>query len=525
MRNTPVARIETFINNQGNEQTRIVESLETVERFHNRHQSSFTDFQIGIKDLNWADRLVFSTGFSRRSDEMQHGARVESRPAGEVELSSSIFFQSLKYEKEVTKKFKLSYFGTYIAGSEDVRDSTKNLYTWTGHIETNETRANGAEILSNPSLRDGNTFATAHRLYSEYEISKNHKVAISNFYAYQRIKGEDPTARLVPLDNPTVDPNTLPSTLSRNVLAGEYTGKWWSKRIETVSFGKYYTFSNRSFDFSQTGTFFSDEPITRSDDLFDFGAGLKASIDENRFFRFAYEQTVRIPTRREVFGDFTTIAPNFGILPERSENVNIGLFYKHYFKNDRFFSLQVDWFFRDLRDLIRLEVPASPNLPASFINQSEVRSQGLEVVINTLPTKNLGINYSFTYQDIVNSESPDTNNTNNSGESIPNIPSSFYNLGATYKVKSPFNKEDQISFFGYYNYVQEFSLIFQGSVRNNRNFIPTQNQLDAGLSYQLSDSGFTFSFQCNNVLDADVFDNYRIPRPNRYYNLKIRFQL
>lgn len=184
MRNTPVARFETFTNTQGNEQTRIVESVETVERFHNQHQSSFGEIQVGMNHLKWADRVVLSTGFSQRFDQIQHGARVTERPTGEVERDSKVFFQNIQYEKNFNEKFRMKYFGNYAIVRDGVNDSTQNLYNWSGEIETAAIRSDGTELLAEPSLREGRTFVTVHRLTGEYNFLKNYSFNVSNFYAF-----------------------------------------------------------------------------------------------------------------------------------------------------------------------------------------------------------------------------------------------------------------------------------------------------------------------------------------------------
>mgnify|MGYP001791702693 CR=1 FL=1 len=525
MRDIPVVSFETFTNIQGNEQSRVVESIETVERFHNQHQSSFSEIQLGAYDLKWADRFVLSTGFSQRFDEIQHGARVNTRPVGEAERDNQAFYQNIQFEKNFSDRFQLRYFGNYAIIKDGVNDSTQNLYNWSGEIETAEIRTDGTELLAEPSQRNGRTFVTVHRLTGEYKFLENYQLNVSNFHAFQRITGNDPLARQVPLDNPTTDPNTLPSELSRNILAAQLSGNWFNKKIETLAFGKYYTYSNSASDFDQAGGSVIFDPIVQSNEQFGFGAGLKLSVDEDRFLRVGYEQAIRIPTSGEVFGDFITIEPNFSLRPEQSNNLNVGIFYRHRFSNNRFVSLQVDWFLRDQQDLIRLQVPGNPNAPAQFINQAAVEAQGIETSFKTTPIRNLSIDINFTYQDVINAEEPNAANTNDAGKPIPNIPTLFYNAGIRYRFANPLSDEDRITLFSYYNHVQEFSLIFEGAIRNDQNFIPTQDQIDSGLSYELSDTGFTFSLQVNNVLDADLFDNYRIPRPGRNYRFKIRYQI
>ena len=103
-------------------------------------------------------------------------------------------------------------------------------------------------------------------------------------------------------------------------------------------------------------------------------------------------------------------------------------------------------------------------------------------------------------------------NTNGIGAPIPNIPFNFYNLSARYFFpKSPLAKSHRVTVFGYYTFVDEFDLIFQVT-RNEENIIPTQRQLDAGLTYQMGNSGLDISLEANNLLNAELFDNFRVPQ-------------
>ncbi|MEL6562514.1 MAG: carboxypeptidase-like regulatory domain-containing protein, partial [Bacteroidota bacterium] len=213
---------------------------QTIERFHNQHQSSFATLQLGGNQLGWVDRIVLSTGFSQRFDEIQHGARVGGRPAGDAETDNQAFFQSIKFEKDFSENLSFNYFGNYAIVKDGINDSTQNLYNWFGKIEPLGSATNGRELVAQPTLREGRTFVTVHRVTGNYKLSENYSLQLSNFYAYQRITGDDPVAQKVPLDNPTTDPNTLPSELNRNILAGQFSANWLNKKVETLLFGKYY---------------------------------------------------------------------------------------------------------------------------------------------------------------------------------------------------------------------------------------------------------------------------------------------
>jgi outer membrane receptor for ferrienterochelin and colicin len=173
--------------------------------------------------------------------------------------------------------------------------------------------------------------------------------------------------------------------------------------------------------------------------------------------------------------------------------------------------------------LIRLQAGRNENDPAKFVNEDEAEARGIEISLGAAPVKNLDLTFNYTIQEVVKGGEPDANNTNGVGNPIPNIPSNFYNISARYQLESPLSKQDDITLFAYHIFVDEFDLIFQGSTRNDENIIPQQRQLDFGITYQLKRPGLTFTLQSNNLLDQEVFDNYRVPKPERNYSIKIRY--
>ena len=331
--------------------------------------------------------------------------------------------------------------------------------------------------------------------------------------------GNDPLAPAIG----GIDPNTVPSFLTRSISGIAYESKWFDAKLESILFGKYYYYDQSTADFRAFG---GDQVFEYAADGREtgYGMGLKYSFLKDLFIRASYEQAIRIPTKEEVFGDFLTIEPNFFLKPEESQNLNVGGYFKHSFNASQFISIDANWFLRDQTNLIRLEPGRNENDPAQFVNEEEADATGLELTLTVAPLSDWETVISFTSQEVVKAGQPDQNNTNGVGNPIPNIPSAFFNVSSRYTFNSPISEKDEMIVFGYYTFVDEFDLIFQ-TTRNEENIIPAQRQLDLGLSYRWADSGFTFSAQMNNVLDKEVFDNFRVPRPGRNANLKIRYVL
>lgn len=488
-----------------------------VERFHNAHRSRMLNGSIGLINTSFADKLIYSVGYTDRYDQVQHGVRVGNRAVGEAFAERDAFIQTLQYNKKFFQDRLITrYFANYTQSNNYVNDSTTNVYNWFGDIIA--TNDQGTEVLPNPSARRGKNNAHIHRLSLDYHLADAHVLKASSFYSHQEIVGEDPYAEKIN----DIDPNTIPSYLNRSITGLSYESNWFDQKLELIVFGKFYYYDQSTANFTQMG----------GSDVFEYrmdgsetghGFGIKYLMKENLFVRASYEQAIRIPDRYEVFGNFTTIAPNFSLRPEQSKNINAGGYYKYVFNSHQSVSLDANFFLRDQSDLIRLQAGRNENDLAKYINEEEVDATGMELSLTVNPVRNFELTANYTTQQVVKAGVKATNNTNGIGFPIPNIPTSFFNLSARYNAKSPISEDHQLSIFSYFTYVDEFDLILQGQQRNDENIIPRQQQLDLGLNYSLTEPGLSFSIQCNNLLNAEVFDNYRVPKPGRNYSLKIRY--
>ncbi|GAA4822575.1 TonB-dependent receptor [Algivirga pacifica] len=494
-----------------------VEEIE-VRRFHNAHQSAMLNLKAGVQGKKWAEVLEVATSVSQRYDEIQHGVRVRTRPAGEATYEVESFVQNLLYEgRFFDERLKVNYFGNVSKTYSFVNDSTNNLYDWYGNINEEFTLNKGSEILANPSRRKGNNTATAHRLSASYSPWEGHTFNVSNFYAYQHIVGEDPLARKITEDN--IDPNTLPSQLSKNILGVSYTSKWLGDALDATLFAKFYSFTNQAVQYDvRGGSKIPDYVVT--DDELGYGLGLKYTFSPKFFVRGSFEKAIRIPDSFEVFGDFITIGPNYTLRPEISNNINLGTYYKY-----GWLSADFNVFLRLQEDLIRLEAGRNENDPSTYINQAAVVSKGMELGLKARPIEGLELGANLTYQEVLVGGESNVTNTNGVGNRIPNIPSFMYNLSAKYQKETPWNKGHRFSVYSYYHFVDEFSLILEGKNINPENLIPTQHQCDAGISYSFVDQGLTTSIQVNNIMDRTLYDNYRVPKPGRHLRLKISYNL
>lgn len=487
----------------------------TVNRFHNAHESFSLSGSINIKNNLWADKFSLSVNYSDRSDEIQHGLRIGNIAVGEANTSATSIVGTAKYEKTIGKKLTVAYRGNYLQAKNVVRDSTDNIYNWEGEVVA--FNQSGSEVAGRPFNREGISRSIVQRVNARYSLTDKHNLVASSYLSNRNIKGKDPYAPLVG----GRDPNTFPSDLMRSISGLSSESQWFNNRLESILFAKYYHYRQEVANiFSETGdrVFVFEQKGSN----LGYGLALKYSFNENFFARTSFESAIRIPSRLEIFGDFIAITPNLALEPEKSQNINFGAYYKFDIDSYRYFSIDINTFLRDQSNLIRLEPGGYPTAPGQFVNELEADAKGIELSFAFTPIKDLTASFNVTYQQVLRAGEENELGTKGIGRPLPNIPSFFYNTSLRYQIKSPFSISDKISANLYFSHVDEFDLIFQ-TTANQDNLIPVQNQLDLGIGYQWEKSGLSTSFNINNVLNSEVFDNFRVPKPGIQYALKIRY--
>ncbi|MEM9143014.1 MAG: TonB-dependent receptor, partial [Bacteroidota bacterium] len=490
-----------------------------VDRFHDAHRSSMIQGTFGFTGTTWADKISYSISYNQRFDEVQNGVRLDNSPIGELTTENSALLQSLKYQKKLAhEKLGIDYSGHYVRTTEQINDSTTNRYDWFGNIVGEWAR--GAEFLAAPSRRRGENEVWVHRLNLGYDFNDTQSVTLSTFLSDQTVAGEDPLFDIPDI----VDPNTIPSNLLRSISGISYESKWFDKKLEAIVFGKYYHYNQSTTVLNPNPNIDVGGQFSFNDGETGYGLGLKYSLGNDIFLRASFERALRIPTTREIFGDFVTIQPNYTLRPELSENVNLGGHFTYNYGRNNYVTVDINGFLRDQTDLIRLQALGLAN--SRFINEAEVRASGFELAVNAMPLDKLRLSLSYTTQSIFKEGDASGNNADGIGSDIPNIPTRFLNFSADYALGKTVLKEDEWNVFGYYTYVDEFAITIQNAgSANPENSIPVQHQVDLGTKYRFSKANLTVALQVNNVLDREVFDNFRIPKPGRNFNIKLSYQL
>ncbi len=500
------------------------ESTTDIRRFHDRHFSGFAEGELLFHDFKWTDRLSLSASYNYRHDELQHGQQLLSVPIGQATRSFSTFSPRLDYRKGLFRdKIQLRYFGVFSYTRSVNLDSTTAVYDWNGQIFQNITNSSGSEISPIPTQRVGDNLGTAHRFSANYQLSKHLQVAVSDFFRYSHITGNDPVGSRLNINGEAVDPNTIPSIIQRNIFGAELKAEFWKKKITLVSFYKNYQYSAESIDILQRGL--DILPIRRIDETTQgYGFALKYQVVPAVFVRGSFEDATRIPTETEIFGDFGAIVPNYTLLPETSENWNVGMRFEKGIAGMESFFVQIDAFVRNRSNLIRLDAFGPEN--SIFVNEAVVNGKGIELAIGAEPVETIRFTGNFTYQSN-EIRTPQLAAGALEGAQVPNIPTLFFNMGLNYSLERIVRGKGDLELFWNYFFVDRFSIneVRDLATANPDFIVPTQQLHNVGLNYAPPKTPLQFSFTVRNVLNSRLFDNFRIPRPGTNFSIKINYSL
>ncbi len=511
--------IETIVPTEFGVETTTIDA----RRFHDRHISGSAEVSLRVKDVSWTDNFEVGAGFFTRDDQIQNGIQLLNTAIGEATRTRTTLSAKVDYRKRfLNNKLSLRYYGVLATTNIKTNDSTNVTYNWAGNvIGPNGT---GAEIAPFPTQRDANNLSIAQRLAVSYDLTPTTKITLSEFFRTTAIEGNDPVGPRLNIGGQIVDPNTVPSKLQQNVLGLQLEQRFFDEAFTAQAFYKNYNYLAETIDILQVNA--TEIPVREvSQNNNGYGMALKYEINDNWFVRTSYERALRMPEESEVFGNFAAIRPNFELRPEQSNNLNLGIDYSTYFNDDTYLNISINGFLREREDLIRLDDFGPES--AVFVNEASVDGRGVEASLQVAPFKNLVLSGSFTKQtNEIASVAVDQDN-GSIGAEVPNIPNLFFNLGASYKIPNLLKTKDNLEVFWNYFHVDQYSIneVQDIDTANPDFIIPTQRIHNTGMVYTFSETPLSISFNLNNVLNAEVFDNWRVPRPGINYTFKINYSI
>ncbi len=496
--------------------------------FHNAFKQRSFEGYAQLRDLSWAELLEFKVNSYSLHKEIQNDPYSRARPFGQVyREENGNFIPSLKYKNHfLDNRLSVNQFLMYSQIDYELVDPAKNVYyDWKGQAHTTNSGSEMGNILVKDGYMHNTSTQFTSRTYLNYLLADNWQVESNTVYSHYNNKSNNDA-----LNPDGTSYNKLVTNLALN-------SKLLDRRLESNTQLKYY-YGHLSGYYETSDNPLIDakayKAITNTG--VSFSQALKYNFNRQNYVRLSYENTYRLPSQRELFGDNSFVVANYKLVPEESRNYNLG--FTHADEQLRF---EVNAYYRDIKNLIRLK-----NLnqyQAKYLNLDKVNGLGVELSVTYTPIEHLTLSGNLTWNDFRLESSRDKSIDNQvyKNARIANMPFYYGNVEAVYNFRELLNLSNDLSLFWNYSYVHQYYLDFiekqfepdgflglwGTSKINTSRIIPEQHVHNIGLVYVRNIQGHRVSFgaELKNAFNAAVYNAFKMQSPGRHFSLKITYSL
>lgn len=472
-----------------------------VKRFHDAYRMTAADLGVVVQDKSYANMIKVTLNYADYFKELQHGGLISNTAFGEIEYKGTNKNAYIDYRKQVHPRLNLR--STMAIADETILyiDSTANRYSWSGKVVGQSRRGEFSGLSDTKRVQKG----LINRSTAAIQLGKGWRLVVSNMFARQSLTGRNEFL--------SEDRDILinEQVLLKNISGVELSKSMLGDKLTVSAAFKNYFFRQDAVDFR------SFTPIQQEETTNGYYSSFKYELHSSTFLRGSFEQAWRIPNYEQFFGNGLNIVANPNLKPESSYNINLGIFTEHRLSDNVRLKLESNLFDRSQKDIIFL----TPTIRSQYTNAEEVNSRGIEIEVGSTLFEKLQIAANMTLLRKIYTKIDDNNISSQflEGTDFPNTPTKFGNLIIYYTLDGLLKAGHQLKLGSQYKYVDEFNFINVGQIRNDENWVPVQHRLNFNATYTI-DTKYSISFQLNNVSNKELFDNFKIPRPGRSFNLK-----
>lgn len=494
-----------------------------VSLFHNGYTGYFGQAFAGLKDLSWADEIRLELSAFKFNREQQHPALM-TEPYGGILSRQSSVVPALRYKKQAGA-LEIDQFLVYNTLNISRIDTVKGNYDWYGVLTPNPTR-NGES--NRPALSDLRNNYLTSRTNLKYRLHPAHLLELNQVITQADRRGEDPLGPK--FADSGIDVLSLPSQYIKGVTSAGINSQFLENKLENLLMAKYFSYKASGVETYQSREVSTTEEKTTKANSWGVAEGLKYHFSPDHLVRFSAEYSNRLPDHNELFGDGVWIVQNFGIRPERSLNFNLG--WRTAVRSK--YTLEFNSFYRRTKDLILLVPIQSPY--ARFENQQNVKGFGLEADGSVQLGSHFNVSANATWQNMRLFGITLQQDAWKNGARLRNTPFLYGNLGVNYQSKPVLKQKATLKVFMFYSYLHEYYLeaipkrlegsgLFPRAQVNTLLVIPNQHLVNSGILVNLPAYHTAVGFDVKNLLDKDIYDNYRVQRAGRSIHLKINYSI
>ena len=458
--------------------------IEHVKRFHDTYHNEAVIGKIGFVDKKWADRLMFGFTYSHMYKDIQTGVRQEVVFGGKYRKGYSIM-PSLDYRKRdfFVRGLDVVLTANYNKNMTNNVDTSSYEYNWRG--EMRPLRMPGEQSYQNTRFRRSN----------------------------QSLLNEDSEANAIPKET-----RKNISGLSYRLMPTEH----WNLSV----FGKYY---NQFIAGPVATSSAQDDYIrtTNSVSTMGYGAAGTYFILKSLQAKLSYEKAYRLPTNEEMFGDEDLETGDISLRPENSDNVNLNLSYNEIFGKHSVY-VEGGLIYRNTKDYIQRNISdlSGGKYGATYVNHGRVETKGYNISVRYGFANWVSVGGNFTQMNVRDNVKTVTSGTNQEsltyGARMPNLPYQFANSDVTFYWRNLWKKGNTLSVTYDNLYMHSFPLYSEAVGSESEFVVPTQFSHNLTLSYGIQNGRYNISFECRNLTNEKLYDNFSLQKAGRAFYGKVR---
>ena len=488
--------------------------IEHVKRFHDTYHNEAVIGKIGFVDKKWADRLMFGFTYSHMYKDIQTGVRQEVVFGGKYRKGYSIM-PSLDYRKRdfFVRGLDVVLTANYNKNMTNNVDTSSYEYNWRG--ERRPLRMPGEQSYQNTRSDNNNWNGT---LTANYRIGKAHTFTFNHVINAFRRSNQS-------LLNEDSEANAIPKETRKNISGLSYRlmpTEHWNLSV----FGKYY---NQFIAGPVATSSAQDDYIrtTNSVSAMGYGAAGTYFILKSLQAKLSYEKAYRLPTNEEMFGDEDLETGDISLRPENSDNVNLNLSYNETFGKHSVY-VEGGLIYRNTKDYIQRNISdlSGGKYGATYVNHGRVETKGYNISVRYGFANWVSVGGNFTQMNVRDNVKTVTSGTNQEsltyGARMPNLPYQFANSDVTFYWRNLWKKGNTLSVTYDNLYMHSFPLYSEAVGSESEFVVPTQFSHNLTLSYGIQNGRYNISFECRNLTNEKLYDNFSLQKAGRAFYGKVR---
>lgn len=487
---------------------------ESVRRFNDTYHNEAVLAKAGIVDKPWADRFMIGITYSRMYKEIQTGVRQEI-VYGQKHRHGHSLIPSVEYYKRnlFAKGLDLSFNANYNRNITINVDTASVKYNWKG--ETAPLNSPGEQSYQHAKADNNNWSAS---LTSNYRLGPNHVFTVNNVFNSFKRTNEN-------MLNTPPSKDEISKVTSKNIIGISYRYAPDTKMNFSV-FGKYY----HQYVAGPIATSAAQDNYvhtSRSDNYAGYGAAGTLFLPGGIQLKASYEKALRMPTIEEMFGNEDLETGDISLKPESSHNMNLNLSYNATFGNNIIY-VEAGVIYRDTRDYIQRNIMSlsGGKFAASYTNYGKVRTGGLSLSARYNFSKWLSVGGNFTQMNVRDNMRTAMNNTAANvsyRQRMPNLPYMFADTDASFYWAGLGRKDNTLTLTYDNQYTHSFCYYASNLGSNSNDYmVPDQFAHNLAISYGIMGGRYNISFECRNLTNASLYDNFSLQKAGRAFYGKVR---